>query len=365
MAISDLTKLSVNHEISRVEQLIPSQLRRNSGTFIEFLKEYYRFMNQTEDEDLTVTTAGPSFEISRANEQHDLDLVDEKYLNEIKNLIGAYVPNSAILNNRILLKRIVKYFYNTRGSRESVETFFRLFFNSSANIEKVFLNSLRNEVPASMGSTYQNIYAKKWLPYSYYIETDVPVYKWKDAYKTLIHPVGWKFNSILRIETNNTNDYLRFEANYTDTGVSKFNYDSLLIEKWFIEPPYGSHTPISQQGLILILKQILETQNETYFFKEIEIAKPAAIHFSYTTSHILNHLDYIKEDYLTLLKFEDYGEIGGYSNVRIDIAEQEYIEEDNQVQDFTNVSSIIIVTPNKNSPGVQYYDNNQDFGKTP
>lgn len=347
MPTLDLTKKSYNFESSRVEQLFPRELRKDSATLIEFLKEYYRFMNMKDGSVPSISYSGPSYEISKANEQHDLDLIDDKYVGQLKALLAPYVPNSDILENKQLLKLIVKYFYNNRGSRESVETFFRLFFNTTVQIiDNIDIDILYTEEITQGNSTYQNFLGKKWRPYSYGISTDIQAYRWQDAYKALVHPIGWRFFPYLTFELYNTNRYSQIPAWF-------FPYNSNKLEDWFYIPPAGSHTPTAQH----------EAGYQATFF--IDLANAAAkkaysdalsgatipqqetiIHFGYTTIPEYDRMDLAKFDYVSNLKFEDYAEISGYGSFTIEGTINEYPNVFSG--DFVNVSSIVLLDNDNN-----------------
>jgi hypothetical protein len=332
MPILDLTKKSYNFESSRVEQLFPRELRRDSATLIEFLKEYYRFMNQNDG-----TSSGPSYEISRANEQHDLDLIEDKYVVQLKALLAPYVPNSDILENKQLLKLIVKFFYNNRGSRESVETFFRLFFNTTVQIiDNIDIDILYTEEITEGNSTYQNILAKSWRPYSYGIATDIQAYRWQEAYKALVHPIGWRFFPYLSFELFNTNKYVQIPSTF-------FDYNSNFLKDWFYIPPAGSHTPTAQHEVYYMPVVFSDLVNPY----DTSITQPdTIIHLEYTTIPEYDRMDLAKFDYVSFLKFEDYAEMSGYGNFTIDGTTEQYPEVFSG--DFANVSSIVMIDNDNN-----------------
>lgn len=113
-----------NREAEGVATLFPHQLRSTSSTLIELLEDYYTYLN-SKDQATNL--------IDRIQHEHDIDLTDEKYLNEIKKEIAKGVQGSFVLDNRQLFRRIVDY-YKTRGTDDSARTFFRLFFDGEASI---------------------------------------------------------------------------------------------------------------------------------------------------------------------------------------------------------------------------------------
>ena len=94
-----------NREAEGVSSLFPFQLRGKSANLISFLEDYYKFLNQKDQ---------PTNVIDRIQLEHDIDLVDAKYLEELKKEIAKNIPNSDALDNRQLFRNILE-FYKTRG----------------------------------------------------------------------------------------------------------------------------------------------------------------------------------------------------------------------------------------------------------
>lgn len=334
-----LEKINLNHEVARVEQLIPRELRKDSTLFIEFLKEYYRFMNEP---------SAPSYEISGANEQHDLYQIEEKYIQNLQSFIAAYVPNSRNIPVRQLYRLIVKYFYNNRGSRESIDVFFRLFFNTTANVVENFDPILlKTEELTPENTEYQNRIIKAWKPYSYGIETDLFVEEWEAAYKALVHPIGWRFFALRLILLERNNIWSRVPSFY-------FNYRSQKLEEWFFTPPAGAHTPMYQAeslyrntwffdiGNFSSVKKYSDQAEDNVQFETLGavISQPGTMtDLSYYSLMKLDRMDFAKRDYVSNLKFEDTAEVVGYGSLTIEQTSQEYPNV--FYGDFTNVSAIV------------------------
>ena len=115
---------TANVEASRVEDLIPVQLRESSETLISLLSDYYNYLNQ---QDQTTDI------FNRIVSEQDIDATSLDYLNRLQNEIAKTVPESRTLDKVSLYKRIVKY-YSIRGSEESVLVFFRLFFDELVEV---------------------------------------------------------------------------------------------------------------------------------------------------------------------------------------------------------------------------------------
>jgi hypothetical protein len=112
-----------NTESTRVESLIPQQLINDSAALVDFLKEYYNFLNKS----------GQSTNVLNTIVQNkDLDLAVEKYISIVEKEIG-YGMVSDIEANKINLYKNIEQFYDAKGSLDSFKLLFRLLYN--VNIE--------------------------------------------------------------------------------------------------------------------------------------------------------------------------------------------------------------------------------------
>lgn len=113
-----------NPESPRVQELYPQYLREAATNVVSFLEEYYKFMNRE---------GFPSYELNHIVVENDIDETSEKYLDAIQGEIAKIVPNSAVVDRNTLYKRIVEY-YKIKGTPESIDIFFKIFFDSLAEI---------------------------------------------------------------------------------------------------------------------------------------------------------------------------------------------------------------------------------------
>lgn len=114
-----------NTESSRVQTLIPQQLINDSAALVEFLKEYYNFLNQTQN---------PTNVINTIVENKDLDLALDKYISLIEKELGyGMVANMA--TNKLNVYKNIEEFYDTKGSIESFKLLFRVLFNVNVEVE--------------------------------------------------------------------------------------------------------------------------------------------------------------------------------------------------------------------------------------
>ena len=77
---------------------------------------------------------GPSNVMNTIEDAMDIDLNDSNFLTMMQKEIGISLPRNTVGNKRTLYKSIID-FYKLRGSSDSIEIFFRLLFNDTAEVE--------------------------------------------------------------------------------------------------------------------------------------------------------------------------------------------------------------------------------------
>jgi hypothetical protein len=113
-----------NIESVQTESLYPDSLKESASNLISFIERYYEHLN---------SVGLPSNEIAAITREKDIDIVSDKYLTRIQSLIARNIPNSRVLD-KVTLYRIIIQYYHTRGSEDSIHTFFKIFFDEIVNI---------------------------------------------------------------------------------------------------------------------------------------------------------------------------------------------------------------------------------------
>lgn len=114
-----------NIESVQTESLYPDSIRESARSLINFIELYYNYLNSG--------TNFPSNEIAAITREKDIDVVSDKYLTQIQSLIARNIPNSRVLD-KLTLYRIIIQYYHTRGSEDSIHTFFKIFFDQIVDI---------------------------------------------------------------------------------------------------------------------------------------------------------------------------------------------------------------------------------------
>lgn len=106
---------------SNIESQFPGLYREEAELLVKFTEVYYDFVEDTQE----------SFRNAFAI--RDVDTTYERFLDFFKNKYLAGLPNSTELDTRFIIKHI-QDLYSRKGSQESIELLFRMFFNEEVEI---------------------------------------------------------------------------------------------------------------------------------------------------------------------------------------------------------------------------------------
>lgn len=152
-----------------------------------------------------VPYTGPSRVLNSVETAMDVDEATDEYINLMQKELAPIIPNRVGLDKRSLLKKIVD-FYLVRGTDESIETFFRIFFEEDATVaypwDNTFVLSASNwnstdsaydatQGHASDNSKYQD--SDYYQKYSYVVKTKLNQSAWENSFDRLVHPSGMKY----------------------------------------------------------------------------------------------------------------------------------------------------------------------------
>lgn len=111
-------------EAIKTAGLFPESMNTSAKNLVDFIEKYYEHL---------ATVGLPSYEINNITTEKDIDLASSNYLDEIQSLIAKNIPQSTAIDKLTLYKIIFKY-YHTRGSEDSIHSFFKIFFNQIVEI---------------------------------------------------------------------------------------------------------------------------------------------------------------------------------------------------------------------------------------
>ena len=102
-----------------VQRQIPEHVRENYPVFVEFVKLYYEFLEQTQATKLETI--------------RDIDTTLDSFINQFKSEVAKNMPIDLSSDRRLLLKHL-REFYLSRGSEASYKFLFRTLFNKEASL---------------------------------------------------------------------------------------------------------------------------------------------------------------------------------------------------------------------------------------
>ncbi len=113
-----------------VSRQIPAYIRDEYGAFVDFIKAYYEFIEETQ----------PNYKDLEA--LHSIEDTLEVFVVQFKKELSALFPTHQLADERFILQRL-REFFKTRGSEESYKFIFRAFFNEDVTITHPSENILK------------------------------------------------------------------------------------------------------------------------------------------------------------------------------------------------------------------------------
>lgn len=217
--IQDNKRNEINLHRADVKKLLPAYFQEDFPKLIKLLELYYEWSKEQGFDD----------QLHRINEKRDITIVSDSLLEFLEDelLLGnAYF--GGFLNKREAIK-FSNLLYRSKGTKYSIEQFFRGFFGvdpvviyPKENIFKVGPEIDRDLNPTNDAGEQIKANASRLGPESFKFITDdklyqvlsilikvsIPIDKWIDTYKLFAHPAGFYIGSEVLIEVYNENwDY--------------------------------------------------------------------------------------------------------------------------------------------------------------
>ena len=200
---------------SNLDKSIPERIRTEFPDLIEFIRAYYDFLEQSNES---------GYYLNRIDHVRDIDLTFDKFLGEVKKEYSLATPSYyPSIDQRNVFKRI-KEFYISRGSSESVNAFFKLFFDDQSELEfprdKILIPSDGNFDITRQGEKYE-----------LYQETDLDnseIFEERYFFRNVGEEVFVFLNGV---ELDSESDYTLVYNNSSDSTAKDKRYE-------FTPPPY-------------------------------------------------------------------------------------------------------------------------------
>ena len=104
---------------SYIDDLIPDHVESAYPDLVEFLKIYALYLERENNS---------GFYLNSLDIQRDIDFVETHLLTELQNEIGVAVPRDFATEPRMFYKHLIE-FYRSRGTPESITSFFRMIYD--------------------------------------------------------------------------------------------------------------------------------------------------------------------------------------------------------------------------------------------
>lgn len=117
---------------SYIDELVPDHVESSYPDLVNFLKTYALYLERQNKS---------GFYLNSLDIQRDIDHVEENLLTELQNEIGIAVPRDFATNPRAFYKRLVE-FYKSRGTPESITSFFRMIYDDDVETYFPFVDVL-------------------------------------------------------------------------------------------------------------------------------------------------------------------------------------------------------------------------------
>ena len=117
---------------SYIDDLVPDHVETSYPDLVNFLKTYALYLERSNES---------GFYLNSLDIQRDIDHVEENLLTELQNEIGIAVPRDFATNPRTFYKHLIE-FYRSRGTPESITSFFRVIYDDEVETYFPFVDIL-------------------------------------------------------------------------------------------------------------------------------------------------------------------------------------------------------------------------------
>ena len=129
---------------SYIPELLSENTFTNNPQFVALIEAYLNYLEEQKAGE-TLQKNQSSYFINSITEQRDIDLILDTFITNLEYELGPSIPAQNIGDKRVYLKKL-KELYLSRGTQESIDTFFRIFFDSVVEVQYTKENVL---IPSS------------------------------------------------------------------------------------------------------------------------------------------------------------------------------------------------------------------------
>lgn len=191
--IKDLNRRNLSFANSKIREVLPEYFVDTYPNIITFLEKYYEYLEgdyvDSFKEDIV------DLLVSRDIQQADLDKVDLLFSE-----IASDINSGSFFGDPRIMGTLLAKFYRVKGSRNSIEGFFRGFYGEEVEVEypkkQMFIVGESQIGYESLKFIQNNAL---YQIFSILIKSPIALSDYGDLYKRLVHPAGFYFASLLQI----------------------------------------------------------------------------------------------------------------------------------------------------------------------
>ena len=220
--LKDLNRRDLTFNKSEITSALPEYMATEYPKLIELFESYYKYLDSDEDSFGNITKSlSTTRDIYQTAESNLTYIEDELLLGE--NYIEGVLDkrSGAVLANN---------FYRSKGTKFSIERFFRAFFNDDAEVSygKDLVFNIGESKIGTFGDFIQN--DKLYQYWALQIKSSIDSSKWLDLYKLFVHPGGMFIQASVELSpsVSDINNRLNIEgfAYLNDQDVRPVSYVS-------------------------------------------------------------------------------------------------------------------------------------------
>lgn len=178
-----------------VAEVLPAHFAEQYPNLILFLKKYYEHVD---------AVGTPESSMHKVFNLHDISSIEPQFLSFLEQQFLLGRTNFSEISDKRSALKINSSLYKAKGSKFSLEQFFRMFFGVDAQVEytkkNVFIVGESEIGSESLRYITNN---ELYQTYAILIRTSIGLSSWKESYKLFVHPAGMYLGAQLSIETTN------------------------------------------------------------------------------------------------------------------------------------------------------------------
>jgi hypothetical protein len=192
--VQDLNRRNLSFSKSKVREVLPEYFLESYPNIVTFLEKYYEYLENE-------NTHSFKRDINQLFVLRDPDQVDLDKLDYILQEVGLGLKSSSFFDNPRLMTSLLSRFYRVKGTRSSIEGFFRGFFGQEVNVEYPKRNMFivgESEIGYESLRFIQN--NALYQIFSLLIKSALGTNTYNDLYLKFVHPAGFYFAGQVELE---------------------------------------------------------------------------------------------------------------------------------------------------------------------